>query len=347
MHLQEAMRSIRIGIAVIAGCVLAATAAAGVPSQDIRGSQDSALVSRFPGSTIIGYHTTDFDQAMLPLGKFDSNAKRFTRTETVAGKITDIAYAAPEGKSSFEVFQNYHAALARAGFVIRYQCDNDDCTIPNPQYSIRAVTSHAILPEMLRDAMAPTRYGEFYPMSMINLLSCNGGELHVETARLARAQGNVDASLMVCGNTGERVGVLQRIVEAKPMQTGQVTVNARAMGEGLAQNGHIALYGIHFATDSAALASESDATLAQMVTLLKSQPALKVFIVGHTDNTGTLAHNLALSQARADAVVKALETGGIARTRLAAKGLASYAPVASNDTDAGRAQNRRVELVEQ
>lgn len=84
-----------------------------------------------------------------------------------------------------------------------------------------------------------------------------------------------------------------------------------------------------------------------MVTLLKSQPSLKVYIVGHTDNTGTLAHNLTLTQRRGESVVKALQARGIAASRLAAAGLASYAPVASNDSEAGRAQNRRVELVKQ
>lgn len=66
-----------------------------------------------------------------------------------------------------------------------------------------------------------------------------------------------------------------------------------------------------------------------MAALLKSQAALKVYVVGHTDNSGTLAHNIALSQQRAAAVVKALTTRyGIPAARLTAKGAASYAPVA-------------------
>lgn len=181
---------------------------------------------------------------------------------------------------------------------------------------------------------------------MVDALSCNGGQLHVATSQLERARGNVDVSLMVCGADDEPVGVLLQIVEEKPMATGEVTVNAKAMGDGLAQHGHIALYGIHFATDSAALQPDSNATLAQMVALLKSRPRLKVYIVGHTDNTGTLQHNLTLSQQRAESVANALEARGIPASRLSAKGLASYAPVASNANDAGRAKNRRVDLVE-
>ena len=66
------------------------------------------------------------------------------------------------------------------------------------------------------------------------------------------------------------------------MAAGQVSVDAKAMGEGMAQAGHMAMHGIRFVTDSAALTADSDATLAQMTVLLKSQPALKVYIVGHT-----------------------------------------------------------------
>lgn len=318
---------------------LSIAARADVPNQDIPGGHDSPLVSRFPGSTMIGYHTVDFDQATLPLGKWEDSAGKFTKTEAVAGKITDIAYAAPAGKSAFEVFRNYQAALARAGFVARYQCANNAC---GNGFNLTS----AIANDDLNNSMT-SGVDANYQNSVIDTLWCSGGGLQLATAHLARAQGSVDLSLLVCGNPGKRVGVLLQIVEGKPMATGEVTVNAKAMSQGLAQNGHIALYGIHFATDSAALTPDSNATLAQMVALLKAQPTLKVYIVGHTDNTGTLAHNLGLSQQRANAVVKALEARGIAALRLAAKGLASYAPVASNDTDASRAKNRRVELVKQ
>jgi outer membrane protein OmpA-like peptidoglycan-associated protein len=85
-----------------------------------------------------------------------------------------------------------------------------------------------------------------------------------------------------------------------------------------------------------------------MAKLLNTNPSLKVYIVGHTDNQGQFAHNAELSQKRAEAVVQALtSTYHVAPARLTGKGVASLAPVASNSDDAGRAQNRRVELVQQ
>ena len=82
--------------------------------------------------------------------------------------------------------------------------------------------------------------------------------------------------------------------------------------------------------------------------MMKSDAGLKVNVVGHTDNLGGMDSNMKLSQARAEAVVTAL-TGkyGIATARLKAYGVASLSPIASNDTEDGKAKNRRVELVKQ
>ena len=81
--------------------------------------------------------------------------------------------------------------------------------------------------------------------------------------------------------------------------------------------------------------------------LLQQDPKLKLYVVGHTDNVGELQMNMDLSHRRADAVLKALTTTyGVAADRLQAYGSGPLSPVASNKDDAGRAKNRRVELVE-
>jgi outer membrane protein OmpA-like peptidoglycan-associated protein len=93
---------------------------------------------------------------------------------------------------------------------------------------------------------------------------------------------------------------------------------------------------------------ESDAAISEIAKLLENDDALKVYIVGHTDNVGSFDSNMKLSMSRAEAVAKAL-TGkyGIAAARLKPHGVASLSPVASNDTEDGKAKNRRVELVKQ
>ncbi len=124
-------------------------------------------------------------------------------------------------------------------------------------------------------------------------------------------------------------------------------VDAAAMAKGLGEKGHIALYGIYFDTDKAVIKPASAPTLAQIAKLLQSRPKLSVFIVGHTDNQGTYAYNMELSRKRAAAVATALvKHYRIAGTRLHTAGVGFLSPVGSNATEAGRALNRRVELVE-
>lgn len=127
-----------------------------------------------------------------------------------------------------------------------------------------------------------------------------------------------------------------------------LTANADAFATGLKATGHIAVEGILFETGKATLKPESEAAIGEVAKLLKADAGLKVFVVGHTDNAGTLEGNMKLSQDRAAAVVGALvKTHGIEATRLKAFGAGPYAPVASNDAEEGRAKNRRVELVKQ
>jgi outer membrane protein OmpA-like peptidoglycan-associated protein len=137
------------------------------------------------------------------------------------------------------------------------------------------------------------------------------------------------------------------IVEKEAMVQ-ELSANADAFATGLKATGHIAVDGILFETGKSELKPESEAAIAEVAKLLKADAALKLFVVGHTDNVGTTEGNLKLSGDRAQAVVQALvRTHGIAATRLKAFGNGPYAPVASNDAEEGRAKNRRVELVKQ
>jgi outer membrane protein OmpA-like peptidoglycan-associated protein len=138
-----------------------------------------------------------------------------------------------------------------------------------------------------------------------------------------------------------------RIVEKGAMKQ-HVVADAAAMSNDLRATGHVAVYGIFFDTGKADLKPESDAAIAEVVKLLQKEPALKVYVVGHTDNVASLDLNMRLSQARAEAVVAALiAQHRIAPTRLIARGAGPLAPVAVNDSEEGRAKNRRVELVKQ
>lgn len=107
----------------------------------------------------------------------------------------------------------------------------------------------------------------------------------------------------------------------------------------------IVTHGINFDVDKATIKPESMGTLNMIVQVLKDNPDVRFEIDGHTDNTGAAAHNLQLSQQRADAVKTQLVSMGVDASRLTAKGFGDTKPITDNNTPEGRANNRRVEFV--
>ena len=328
------MKPLRLLLSIVILSLAGIATAQDMPAGDLPGSHDHPLVSRFAGSLITGYQAVDYDRMLLPLGKTVDD--KLSKSDTVEGRITRIAYVAPAGKSALEIFRNFQSALQSAGFSTRFSCEGDATC--GDGYHFASAVLDPILHALNSDSVS----------DLLHELEPTNDNIDALTAHLSRPQGDVDLVLLVGKGDNYPPGILLEICEHQPMASGEVTVNAKAMNESLASSGHVALYGLHFANDSATIDPSSKATLEEMAKLLTGHPALKVYIVGHTDDTGSAAHNLALSQQRAQAVVQALAMGyRIAANRMAAEGVASWAPVASNATDAGRAQNRRVELVAQ
>ncbi len=106
----------------------------------------------------------------------------------------------------------------------------------------------------------------------------------------------------------------------------------------------VTLRGVNFQTGKAVLLETSKAILQDVASSLVANPAVRVEVAGHTDNTGSRAVNDRLSKERAEAVQTFLIENGVAADRMEVHGYAWDQPVASNKTKAGRAQNRRVEL---
>lgn len=119
---------------------------------------------------------------------------------------------------------------------------------------------------------------------------------------------------------------------------------AKDILESLDKNGFVALY-INFETGKATIQPDSLPTIDQVAQMAKSSPKLKLEVGGHTDNVGSPSANKKLSEARAQAVMKALVERGVAASRLTATGYGQEMPIADNRLEEGRAKNRRVELV--
>jgi OOP family OmpA-OmpF porin len=138
-----------------------------------------------------------------------------------------------------------------------------------------------------------------------------------------------------------------RVVEKQAMEQ-HIVADAASMGAGLKATGHVAVEGIFFDTGKSEVKPESTPALEQVAKLLAGDASLKLWVVGHTDAVGKIEDNMKLSQARGEAVVTVLTTRhGVGAARLKGYGVGPLTPVSANDTDEGRAKNRRVELVKQ
>lgn len=143
-----------------------------------------------------------------------------------------------------------------------------------------------------------------------------------------------------------RSSVLVVRVQPAACEQNMVAISAKEMSDTITTAGRVALYGIFFDTGKADIKPESKVALTEIANFMKSQPQLRLHVVGHTDSQGNIESNFDLPKRRAYAIKAALASQyGVAEARNAAHGVAHLAPVASNGDDAGRAKNRRVELV--
>jgi len=308
---------------IVAAGFLAALMTAGAAAQgkDIEGGKDHPLVSRYPGLVISEYSYAEFDEFTLPLGKLKESEPE--KSQHLEGKVTRIAYDAPAGRSILEIYRNYESALKKGGFEILWACvNNEGCGNGGPK---------------------------LYTPKGSDDWSWGAGQRYL-SAKASRPEGNVYVSLHIgqWSNTDRGSALLLYVVEVKPMEADLVKVDAAALASDIGRTGHSAVYGIYFDTGKADVKPESDDALKEIAKLLSQNAQLKLLVVGHTDNVGTLASNMDLSKRRADAVVQVLAARhGINAARLTAQGAGPLAPVASNKSEEGRARNRRVELVEQ
>jgi len=272
--------------------------------------QGHPLIPPYPGSTAgPPARTVDFDEFDIPVGP--TKDRKFTKLEHVEGRMTSFYYGRPKDRSQLEIFRNYESALKTAGFEILFTCTGPECggQINHP------------------------------PLGYIP----SGSDARYLAAKLARPEGDIYVAMHV-----QPLDTRFVVVESKPMATGLVKISADALAKDINSTGHVAVYEILFDTGRAEVKPESAAALAEIAQMLAQAPKLLLHVVGHTDNVGAMAQNLDLSKRRAEAVVAALTTTHkVAASRLRADGVGPLAPVASNDTDAGRAKNRRVELVKQ
>lgn len=259
------------------------------------------------GYTNKGYGQTNKEFARFP---FWVNGK----THWVEGKFHGEVFTAEQGRdgSELEVKRNFEDLVKQMGGV--------------------KVSEGRVPTETIKE------WGDEITQGFIEGLG-NVYSAPVITYLVRRADGNIWVHLVA-----DNINYAYVIGQEKAFQQTATLLPASELKKQIDSAGKVALQ-VNFATDKTDILPDSMPQVEQVVALLNQDPALKLAINGHTDNTGDKAHNQTLSEGRAKAVVMAVTGKGIDAARLVAQGFGDSQPVADNATDEGKAKNRRVELV--
>lgn len=304
---------------------------------DLPGSQDPAGMKRYAGSEIIGYRPAKFDEFLLPLGRPTLAAPpgAYEKSLKVDGLISRYTYLAPAGRSPAELFRNYKLEFQRLGVVTLYEKGAGEKGWFGPTLDQIADEDHVGQILAYNEAQERVLVGKTKDVK----------PTYYYIFVTAYKDGVIPEALQDMVQKDRALAELVVIAPEK-MEEKMMFVNAQEMSRSLEDSGKVALYGIHFDTDKDTLQPDSQPTLQEIAKLLTANPQLKIRVVGHTDNQGKTDYNLDLSRRRAATVMRELASKfGISANRLESFGCGLYAPVASNESEEGRAKNRRVELV--
>ncbi|MBP0485096.1 OmpA family protein [Sagittula salina] len=299
-------------------CVLGAVAA---PAQELS----------LPKGAERTFHTVqDPGRYALPVGPWAGGAIPVKRVE---GRVEVASWRVPlSGATAFQLIQPLRDALTAAGFEIVLDCAGRRCggfdfrfdtlVLPAPEMFVSLDDYHFV--SAVSDAGAVSLLASPGPRDGYIQIIRAGTDLHAEVkasaAPVPRREAEVEAPLAADAAPSDVVATLEA-------------------------EGHVVLPDVAFASGSTALGEGAVASLDTLAAALVARPDRRVMIVGHTDATGSLQANRAISLKRAQAAVAYLRKRGVPRGQLSAEGAGYMAPRATNLTEVGREANRRVEAV--
>jgi len=291
-------------------------------------AQQSRAVLPFAESRYVAEYATEFDQLFILEGNTDSFSER-----VVEGQRRGTVLIRPEGKSNFEILSSFENALSDAGFSILFsgQVGRGDVSFAIKDLHKNNRANDQPYQNIGTASLSQNNLGRIltFPDYYLSASIVQNGQETVFALYLSR----------------ERDHYLMEEITSAAMEQGTVTINEAMLTAQIQEAGAAILHGIQFETGSAEIRPVSAASLAVIANVLHAQSG-QFYIVGHTDDTGGLIGNMTLSKNRAAAVISALGRDyGIDTARLEAGGVGPLSPVASNLTNAGKALNRRVELV--
>ncbi|MCP1198965.1 OmpA family protein [Notoacmeibacter sp. MSK16QG-6] len=295
-------------------------------------AQEATVVQPFAGSEYIAQHAVEFDR-LTYLSKIEDGE---TETDAIEGTLRVGVLKWPEGKAPLEIQRSFENALNAAGFEIMANADL-------PQFSPEQKALQAVFKTNRLGGRGYPRIDNPKRNAGLMVQKVDIFPAHYISAK--RSKDGEDTVFTLIMSSQARVYMMEEATAAA-MAEDTVSISAEGLTSEIEEAGKAILYGVQFDTGSAIIRPSSAASLEVIAEVLKSRDG-GFYIVGHTDDTGGFEMNMTLSSDRSASIVKALiDQYGIDASRLQSGGVGPLAPLASNENEAGRQLNRRVELVE-
>lgn len=265
------------------------------------------------------------DTLILPTGPYSTEGASRLRLD---GRIVSRAWRFPaQGSTTLQILKPLRDQLERSGWEVVFDCLAQDCGGFDFRFSLPVLPA----PDMFID-LFDYRY----------LVARRGPETRLEHAALIVSRSDQTGYVQILHAT-------PIVQDAIPVREGPEVPSKTPksdLAQALQRQGHAVLQGLDFSSGANALGPGPHPSLEALAAYLLAKPKTRVALVGHTDSTGGLDGNIALSRARAEAVLNRLtEIHGVSGAQLEAHGIGYLAPLSPNTTAEGRDRNRRVEVV--
>lgn len=286
----------------------------------------------FPGpATETFAETEQFGSYKLPVGPYSDG---FVQTLVAEGQqITRAWRVAIDVGTSLLVMDNLRQQLEASGFELLYECTTEVCG----GFDFRFTTD--VLPE-------PVMHVDLGDFRYLAAQRLGGAVPEYISLFVSRGADTAFVQMILVGST-ETAALTTKSGDAVAQVTPAVpTVISGSMIAGLLRDGHVVLNDLQFETGSSALGEGSFQSLTDLSEYLNANPEFRIALVGHTDAEGSLQGNVSLSRKRAQSVAARLtKEFDVASKQIEADGVGYLAPRASNLSEEGRTQNRRVEVI--
>ncbi|MEL6977101.1 MAG: OmpA family protein [Pseudomonadota bacterium] len=298
-------------------------------------AQTMTVVEPFAGSANVGRYAADFDQITVLV---DAEAAGHARA-AAEGAVRAMVLTAPEDASVLEVARSFEQALTREGFEILFSRRIARGGAPTDEVGLR---------EWVRDLEDINGARDYQRAPDASNLTTSLQRVYAFPAHYLAARRVTETEEIHFALTMEdtRNHYLIEQVSRAVMADDNVSLTEESLSRTIETEGRAVLYGVQFDVNSSVLRPSSRSSIETIAAVLRERSG-RFYIVGHTSDTGGFQENMRLSEARAASIIAVLGAEyGVDVTRLQPIGVGPAAPLASNQNEAGRQLNRRVELVE-